>query len=123
MVEVVKSADEMTIKELYRKIHRFQNEGYETVSYQVDLWGKLAFPFVCVILSLLGFGIAANPLKKSSLAKNIAIGICATFLYWSFFSFCKSLGSAEILPPFIAAWLSNFIFLTLSIIALIINID
>ncbi|MBF0203232.1 MAG: hypothetical protein HQK67_02725, partial [Desulfamplus sp.] len=42
-----------------------------------------------------------------------------SFLYWIVYGFATSLGYARILPPFISAWATNFIFLCISIIYLL----
>ena len=41
----------------------------------------------------------------------VVYGLSASFLYWIFYSFCVSLGYGEMLPPVLAAWTTNFIFL------------
>ena len=48
----------------------------------------------------------------------IALGIGTAFLYWIFYSFCLSLGYGEMLPPAIAAWTANLVFLCFSLITL-----
>jgi lipopolysaccharide export system permease protein len=41
------------------------------------------------------------------------------FLYWVLHSFCLSLGYGGLLPPFIAAWISNIIFSCYAVLNLI----
>ena len=41
----------------------------------------------------------------------IVYGIGISFLYWIALNFCLSLGYGGMLPPVIAAWIANFIFL------------
>jgi len=41
---------------------------------------------------------------------SFAYGILTAFIYWSFYSFCLSLGYGNVLPPMLAAWIANLIF-------------
>jgi lipopolysaccharide export system permease protein len=77
--------------------------------YRVDLHAKIAFPFVCVIMTLIGAGLAARGKIRDGLAISVTYGIGIAFVYWIVFSFCMSLGYAGMLPPLIAAWGVNFI--------------
>jgi lipopolysaccharide export system permease protein len=108
---VAKKSEEMGFTELYRYIRKVEAEGYDAVKYRKDLHAKFAFPLVCVIMSLAGIGIAVRENLKESLPISIAYGIGLAFLYWIFSSFCMSLGYGEMLPPWVAAWMANFLFL------------
>ncbi|MDM8514632.1 LPS export ABC transporter permease LptG [Desulfobacterales bacterium HSG16] len=107
---VVKKSEEMNYRELKDFIDKVEGEGYDATIYRVDLYAKIAFPFICIILCLVGAGIAAKGKMKEGLPLDIAFGIGITFLYWIFYSFCLSLGYGEMLPPLIAAWTANIIF-------------
>jgi len=107
---VAKKSEEMNFGELYAYINKLESEGYDAMIYKVDLYAKAAFPFVCVIMCLLGTGIGVKGNIKEGLPVGIAYGIGIAFLYWVFYSFCLSLGYGGLLPPFIAAWAANFLF-------------
>ncbi len=117
--QVTKRSSEMDIKELLNYIHTIEDEGYSATQYRVDFHSKIAFPFVCVILVLAGVGIACKNQLKDGIPSGIAYGIGMAFLYWVLNSFCISLGYGEMLPPIIAAWTTNTIFLCFGIIMLI----
>jgi lipopolysaccharide export system permease protein len=91
----------------------------EATVYRVDLYVKTAFPLVSMIVCILATGIAFRNNAREALPVNIVCGIGVAFLYWIFLSFCISLGYGERLPPFIAAWTANFIFLCLGGITLL----
>lgn len=115
----VKKSEEMSFIELMDYIRKIENEGYDASGYRVDLHAKLAFPFVCVILCLAGVGISLKTGGKEGPGKGIAIGIGAAFFYWIFYSFCLSLGYGEMLPPVIAAWTANLVFICFAVITLL----
>jgi lipopolysaccharide export system permease protein len=116
---VVKKPAEMSFKELLAYIRKVEAEGYDATTYWVDLYAKPAYAFVCVIMCIVGMGLALRQGRQQSIFFSISYGIMAAFFYWIFFSFCISLGYGEMLPPFIAAWTANFVFLCLGFLILV----
>lgn len=116
---VIKKSEEMNFKELMEYIRKVEAEGYDATGYRVDLYGKTALPFVCIIMVLVGTGIGVREKVKEGLPISVTYGIGIAFLYWVFYSFCVSLGYGEMLPPFIAAWMANLLFLCGGIILLV----
>jgi len=116
---IVKKSEEMSFKELLAYVKRVEDEGYDATLYRVDLQAKGAFPFICLILCIIGAGIAVKGKIKESLPTGIAYGIAIAFFYWVLYSFCLSLGYGEILSPGIAAWTANFVFLCFGIFNLL----
>ena len=113
---VIKISEEMSFKELLEFIRKVESEGYDAAIYKVDLYAKIAFPFTCIIMCLLGTGIAIRGKTRDGLPVSIAYGIGIAFSYWIFYSFCLSLGYGEMLHPIIAAWTSNLVFFCLGIL-------
>lgn len=107
---VVKKSEEMNFRELLAYVRKVEAEGYDAGTYRADLYAKTAFPFVCVIMCLVGMSIPLRSQRKEGLPLGIAYGIGIAFLYWIFHSFCMSLGYGEMLPPLIAAWTANVLF-------------
>jgi lipopolysaccharide export system permease protein len=117
--QVAKKSEEMNARELLAYIRKIESEGYDATRYRVDLHTKAAFPFVCVIMSLMGTGIALRQKTRESLAFAVVYGLSASFLYWIFYSFCVSLGYGEMLPPWFAAWAANMVFSCLGVYTLL----
>lgn len=117
--KVIKKSEEMNFRELWAYIRKIEKEGYDATVYKVDLYGKTAFPFVCIIMCLIGTSLTARGKIDKGLPVSIAYGIGIAFSYWVFYSFCLSLGYGELLPPFVAAWAANLIYLCLGAIYLI----
>jgi lipopolysaccharide export system permease protein len=115
----VKKSEEMSFTELLEYIRKVEVEGYDASGYKVDLHAKVAFPFVCIILCFAGVGISLKTSRKDGPGTGIAIGIGIAFLYWIFYSFCLSLGYGEMLPPVIAAWTANLVFMCVAVITLL----
>ena len=112
---VAKRSEEMNVMELYDYIHNVESEGYDATNYRVDFQAKFALPLVCVIMGIVATGIAVRQKSREGLSVNIALGVSTIFLYWIVHSFCVSLGYGGMLPPVIAAWIADVIFLSLGL--------
>lgn len=112
---VAKKAEEMGFFELKDLIAKTEAEGYDASRYRVDLHAKIAFPVVCILMCMVGTGIAIREKNKEGLPVSIAYGIGIAFLYWIVYSFCLSLGKSGMLPPIVAAWATNLIFMSLGV--------
>ncbi len=108
---VIKKSEEMNFIELLKYVRKVEAEGYNPASYRVDLYAKFANPFICIILCMVGVGIAIKKGIHEDMPANIVYGIGAAFLYFISYSFCLSLGYGEMLPPLVAVIVTNFIFL------------
>jgi lipopolysaccharide export system permease protein len=121
---VGEKSEERNFVELRACIGNVEKEGYDATNYRVDLHAKLAFPVVCLILSFLaaGYGIRRRGRGSHGLSMGIAYGIGVAFLYTFFYNFCLSLGYGGILPPIVAAWIANFIFIGYAVLVFL-NIE
>ena len=110
LARAAKRSEEMGLAELGRYIEKVEQEGYGATRYRVDYHGKIAAPFVCVFLSVLGAAIALRGKLREGMPVSVIYGLAIAFLYWIFNSFCLSLGYAEMMPPVVAAWVANLVF-------------
>ena len=114
----IQESTAMSVNDLYQHIRSIESEGYDATRYWVDLHAKIALPFACLILCIVGTGVSLRSIKKSALTLNIAFGIGIAFAYWVLHSFSISLGYAELLPAGLAAWTTNILFFCLGLISL-----
>jgi len=108
--QMAKKSEEMSFLELKQYVAKVKNEGYDATTYLVDLHGKIAFPFICIIMALTGAATGMKSFAKENIPMAVTIGIIISFMYWFFHGFFMSLGYGRALPPFMAAWTTNFIF-------------
>ncbi|MDA3790965.1 MAG: LPS export ABC transporter permease LptG [Desulfobacula sp.] len=116
---VSKKSEEMSFFELKKYVNKVEEEGYDATTYIVDLNGKIAFPFICIIMALTGAATGIRSFVKENIPVAIAIGVVIAFMYWIMYGFCLSLGYGTILPPIISAWTANLFFLCFGILYLI----
>jgi lipopolysaccharide export system permease protein len=107
--QVFKKSEEMNIAELFKYIKEVELEGYDATPFRVDFHARFAYPVLTIIVCLIGTGIAVKRKSREGPSISIAFGAVIVFLYWVLHSFCLSLGYGGLLPPLIAAWISNII--------------
>ena len=100
-----KTTDEMNRQELRQHIERFQRGGLRVRSFVVDYHMKLALPMASFIFSL--FGAPLSVYSRSGRSFGIAVSLVVTFIFYVATSVSRSLGVNGILPPVMAAWLTN----------------
>ena len=116
---VFKKSEEMNIVELFSYIQEVELEGYDATAFRVDLHARFAFPVLAIIVCIIGIGIAVKRKGHEGPSVSIAFGAAVVFIYWVLHSFCLSLGYGGMLPPFVAAWISNIIFSCYAVLNLI----
>ena len=116
---IIKQSDEMSYYELKTYVAKVEREGYDAVTYRVDMYGKIAFPFICIIMVLTGAATGMRSFAKENLPAAVAVGVVIAFVYWVMYGFCLSLGYGGILPPAVSAWMANLFFACLGILYLV----
>lgn len=111
-VKGLKKPEEMSYWQLKRYAEAVRQEGYDNVKYLVDMNIKLSFPFITLVLAILGIPIALG-LKRGGVPMAASIGVGVCFLYLLTLGLSRSLGLLGALPPMVAAWLANMLFLLL----------
>jgi len=108
----VKHPEEMSYRELKEYVAKIKGEGYNYSRYLVDLHVKVAFPFVNLIMVLIGSPLAllTGRRRGGGIAQGVGLSLVVGFIYWVAFSLTLSMGHAGILPPLIAAWTPNVFF-------------
>lgn len=105
-----KDPDEMNYRQLRDYVYKIERDGYNAHKYRTAMHAKISFPFVGVIMAILGIPLVLRKEKGAGIAVAIGLSILISFICWGVFSFSLALGSADTLPPFLAAWLGNLIF-------------
>lgn len=105
----MKAPEEMSFWELRKYMKKLNEEGYDSTRSQVDLHTKIAFPFICPILTLVGIPLALRR-KKGGIPLSITFAIGISFFYLLIFGLSRSLAISGALPPILGAWVANLLF-------------
>jgi len=108
----MKQPEEMSYGELRDYVDALERDGYNASRYLVDLHAKMAFPFISLIMVLIGSPLALITEWKrgGGMVQGLGLSLVAGFLYWMSFSLSISLGHTGMLPPLVAAWGPNAFF-------------
>jgi lipopolysaccharide export system permease protein len=109
----------MSFSELRTFIKKLKRNGITTTQYLPDLYSKLAFPLVIFITGMVVLPFTLIPARSGSMALSSLAAISVAFLYYAVDSFSISMGRAELLPPFLAAWSANIV---MGIVAFVLNL-
>jgi lipopolysaccharide export system permease protein len=105
-----KNTEDMSIAELmdYSEQIRLSGDKKKILSVAVKIQSKLAFPFVCIVFGLIGSAMGIRP-QRTGKATSFGVSVLMIFGYYLIMFVCAALGQAEIISPFLAGWLPNFI--------------
>ena len=102
-------AQEMNFGQLNHYINDLRQSGFDTMRLRVELWHKLAYPLMAVVIAVLAIPFALSMGRRSSLT-GIAVAIAVTLAYIVFSDLFEGLGDVNYLPAAMAAWSSDLIF-------------
>ncbi|MCX5909440.1 MAG: LPS export ABC transporter permease LptG [Deltaproteobacteria bacterium] len=105
-----KNPEEMNFRELWNYVGKIEQGGYNASKYRCAMHATLSFPFIGVIMALLGIPLGLRKERGAGMALGVGFSILISFAYLVVFSFSLELGKAETLLPVLAAWMGNIIF-------------
>lgn len=108
--KIDRRAEEMSYTELRNYIQRIQSSGYDTTRYLTDLYSKLSYPFLNLIMVLIGIPFALKTGRSGGVALSIGISVVIGFLYGVIFYVFVSFGKSGVLPPLLSAWTPTVLF-------------
>ena len=111
----IEQAEQMTTPELRHYMERQRQRGSGNVkAFEVEYHKRWASPLGAFIMTLLGVTMSSRKVR-GGMGKNLGIGIVLTALYILFSTVSTTFSVNNVMSPFMAAWLPNFVFLAISI--------
>jgi lipopolysaccharide export system permease protein len=104
-------AEEFSYRMLRDQIASLQAKGVDASESWVDLHLKIALPVASLVLMLVAVPLAARGTRVSSLPAAVGLGFVIGFAYFIVLAFARALGQTGALPPLLAAWTSNILFI------------
>lgn len=110
--DIQKPPAAMSYRELRDYVAKLEAAGFQARKYLVDMYSKLSEPLENLIMVLVAIPFALHaPRGGRVYGTGLAIAIMAGYLVVD--RSARALGQADLLPPFLAAWTANVIFLGL----------
>ncbi len=107
---IERQSREMSYSELHTYIQKIREGGYDATRYLVDLYSKLSYPFLNLVMVLIGIPFALKTGRSGGIALSIGISVMIGFIYGITFYVFLSFGRSGILPPILSAWSPTFLF-------------
>jgi LPS export ABC transporter permease LptF/LPS export ABC transporter permease LptG len=104
-----KPSDTMGFAELRAYIASLEERGFDVAKYRVQLYRKVAFPMVGLVMTLLAVPFSFVVARRGALY-GIGIAIVIAIVYWAVLGIFEALGDNALLHPALAAWAPNLLF-------------
>jgi LPS export ABC transporter permease LptG/LPS export ABC transporter permease LptF len=102
-------SQEMNFGQLNHYIGDLRQSGFDTMRLRVELWQKLAYPLVAIVMAVLAIPFALSMGRRGSLT-GIAVAIGVALAYFVVNGLFSALGNVNYLPAALAAWSSDILF-------------
>ena len=104
----------MTFHDIRAYSRRRPQQGAQTSRLQTDYYGRIAFPFVAVIMVLVGIALSLrrSGTRGGSMAMGIGQAFAIGFCFWATHSIAIAFGRGGVLAPLVAGWMANVLFLS-----------
>jgi lipopolysaccharide export system permease protein len=109
-IQVQKPPDAMSFLELRAYVAKLRDGGHQVGTYLVQLYSKLSFPLVHLIMALVAIPFALAAPRSGGRAVGIGVAILVAVGYWLVHSVALAFARADLLPPALAAWSANIVF-------------
>jgi lipopolysaccharide export LptBFGC system permease protein LptF len=99
----------MNFDQLDRYIGDLRQSGFDTMRLRVQLWHKLAYPLIAIVMAVLAIPFALSMGRRGSLT-GIAVAIFVALTYFVVDGFFGAMGNVNYLPAPLAAWSPDILF-------------
>jgi lipopolysaccharide export system permease protein len=106
-------AEMMTYGELRQFVNERGKQGLTVVDTRLTLEERIAFPIAALVMTILGVPFGATTGRRGSLY-GVGLALILGVGYWLTNTFFLAVGEAGLLPPMLAAWTANLMFLALA---------
>jgi len=110
----VRQAFQMSWRELRSYIDGLQRAGFDVSTLTVQWHEKIAFPLLAPVSMLLAIPFAFLVGTRGAIG-GVALGVGFGVAYWSVAKLLEAMGGVGQLPPFLAGWAPDIIFLFLGL--------
>jgi lipopolysaccharide export system permease protein len=104
----------MTFHDIRAYSRRRLQQGSQAARLTIDYYSRIAFPFVTIVMALVGIALSLrrSGARGGSMAMGIGQALAVGFCYWTTHSIAIALGRGGVLTPLIAAWMANGLFMS-----------
>jgi lipopolysaccharide export system permease protein len=101
----------LTTPELQVYIERQKRRGFANIKeFEVEYWKRGASSFAAFILTTIGVALSARK-RKNGMGISLGIGLALSFAYIMFQTVSATFAINANVPPIVAVWIPNIIFI------------
>ena len=108
--KIKKRPEEMSIRDLYTEIQDTISRGEDPTRKWVDLHHKISYPFVSVVLALIGIPLSIRSSRTGGLLFCVGMSLVLGFIFSFVYAMGISLGHGGTFDPIMSAWGANILF-------------
>jgi len=105
------NADNLSFRKLKEYADNLQSGGYQAFRYLTMMHTKISAPFAAFVMVVLGIPFALRNSRSGGIALGIGASVAIGFIYFVVNAILLSYGRSGVLPPMVAAWGANLLFL------------
>lgn len=106
----------MTTPQLINHISRLKSRGIGNYTlFEMEVYNRIASVFSAFILTFMGVVLSSKK-KKNGMGINIAIGVSLCFIYIFMMTMTTTFAVGGDMPPLLAAWIPNIIFVVIGLL-------
>ena len=107
-----RTAEELSFRDLEAHIESIEGLGLDGTQLRVGLHRKVSYPAMCLVMAFVGLPFSMFVGKRGALF-GVGIALFLAAFYQVGFVFSEALGRHGYLPPLLAAWAPNLVFVGL----------
>lgn len=104
------NSDNLSYSKLKEYADNLRRSGYQAFRYLTMMHAKLSAPFAAFVMVVLGIPFALRNSRSGGIALGIGASVGIGFAYFVVNAVLLSYGRSGVLPPVVAAWGANLIF-------------
>lgn len=97
-------------RELKEHLKKLKENGLKPYAESVDLNERLASPWNALVVMFICLPILAKTATRKAIAMNVLVALLLVFCFHVVTALFLALGKSGKFPPFISAWIANFLF-------------
>lgn len=111
---ISKGDRELSLSDISKRVKSMKEKGQPYNYLLVEFHKKFSIPFACIVFSLIGVPLGIQG-KRSGKGHGFTISLLLITVYYIFLLGGEAIGDNGTIPPFIAMWAPNILFLVIGL--------
>lgn len=107
-----KTIHSMSFSEIKQKIESKKDDLKFSLNLGIEYHKRIAISIACLLFALVGVALGSNIYQRQASSGGLVICIGLIILYWVLYILGEGFAKSGALPPFIAIWIANLVFLS-----------